>query len=313
VTSVPVPRQESLVIEFQGDVIRTLPLTFSVLTIGRSPENDLTLQHPGVSRQHVELSLTAGGLVVTDLESSNGSFIDDTRLLPHQPTRVEQGQTLRIGPFILAIRRSPTERPNGGVRPVRPEANGDAPRGPSPTPVGDYVQVVPTHPRRPTVPVPAPIRLRSRYLDYLPTIFAENDFLGRYLLIFESIWEPLEQRQDHIAMYFDPATCPEPLLGWLAGWFDMRTGSHWPEHRVRGLVDQMTELYRYRGTRYGLAKMIEIWTGITPEISESPDRPFVFNVRLKVPAGVDFDRQVVEDVLLEHKPAASGFVLTVES
>jgi phage tail-like protein len=161
--------------------------------------------------------------------------------------------------------------------------------------------------------VPAPNRSFSKYLDYLPSIFSENDFLGRYLLIFESIWEPLEQRQDHIAMYFDPATCPEPFLDWLAGWFDMRTDAHWPESRVRGLVDQMTELYRYRGTRYGLVKMLEIWTGVTPEITVDPRQPFVFNVRLNAKGTLGIDRQLVEDLLNAHKPAASGFVLNIES
>jgi len=304
------PRQDGfLVIEFQGDVIRTIPLTFAKLTIGRSPDNDLPLQHPGVSRQHVELTVTSDGIIATDLESSNGTFVDGERILAHHPTRVEPAQTLQVGPFILAIRRSHAERPNG-IQPLTPESNGVRRRPSSVGSETDDMRIAPTHPRRPTLPVPAPNRRHSKYLNYLPSIFAENDFLGRYLLIFESIWEPIEQRQDHMAMYFDPATCPEPLLNWLAGWFDMRTDRHWPESRVRGLVDQMTELYRYRGTRYGLAKMIEIWTGVTPEITEDAREPFVFHVRLRA-AGAEIDRAAVEELLNTHKPAASGFVLEI--
>ena len=113
-------------------------------------------------------------------------------------------------------------------------------------------------------------------------------------------------------MYFDPATCPEPLLPWLAGWFDLKTGSHWPEGRVRDLVDEVADLNRYRGTAYGLVKMLEIWTGVTPEISENPDEPFVFRVRMKVPSGTEVDHQLVEDLLRANKPAASGFILEVE-
>ena len=48
----------------------------------------------------------------------------------------------------------------------------------------------------------------SRYLGYLPIIFHDTDFLRRYLLIFESIWEPLENRETHIDMYVDPRTAP---------------------------------------------------------------------------------------------------------
>jgi phage tail-like protein len=308
------PRQDGfLVIEFQGDVVRTMPLTFNVLRVGRAPDNDLSLQHPAVSRVHVELSLTPAGVVVTDLQSSNGTYIDGVRILPQQPTLLEPGQLLQIGPFILAARRSPADQPNG-IEPLAPESNGDSHGRDSRGELDGYVAIVPTHPRRPTLPVPPPPSARqSRYLDYLPSIFAENDFLGRFLLIFEAIWEPLEQRQDHMDMFFDPATCPEPFLAWLAGWFDMGTDAHWPETRVRGLVDQVTELYRYRGSRYGLEKMIEIWTGITPEITEDPNESFVFHVRLRIPAGAEVDRLLVEDLLNAHKPAASGFVLELEN
>ncbi len=49
----------------------------------------------------------------------------------------------------------------------------------------------------------------SRYLADLPVIYHdEQGFLARYLKIFESIWEPFEWRQDQIALYFDPRTCP---------------------------------------------------------------------------------------------------------
>jgi len=113
-------------------------------------------------------------------------------------------------------------------------------------------------------------------------------------------------------MYFDPATCPEPLLPWLAGWFDLKTGSHWPEGRVRDLVDEVADLYRFRGTAYGLVKMLEIWTGVTPEITENPGELFVFRVRMKVPSGTEVDHQLVEDLLHANKPAASGFILEVE-
>jgi phage tail-like protein len=302
-------RQEGyLVVEFQGDVVRTIPLTFDVLTVGRSPDSDLSLQHPGVSRRHAELSLGPSGLLVTDLESANGSYVDGVRILPHEPTRVDAGQILQLGPFFFAIRRSPADAPDG----VRPLAGDSArPRAQRDGSATAEAAVAPTFPRRPTLPVPPPARRDSKYLDYLPAVFAENDFLGRYLLIFESIWETLEQRQDHVDMYFDPRTCPEAMLPWIAGWFDLKTGFHWPEARKRHLVEQVSELYAYRGTAYGLAKIIEIWTGATPQITEDPNQPFVFRVRLTLPAGVEVDRELVEDLLNEHKPAASGYVLEI--
>src|SRR5205807_6447131 len=109
--------------------------------------------------------------------------------------------------------------------------------------------------------VPQPIKAVSRrpldepesiYRQYLPDIFQENDFLRRFLRIFEDIWEPLEQRQDHIEMYFDPHTCPASFLPWLASWFDLSLNMHWPEARMRGLLAEAMDLYSLRGTNYGL-------------------------------------------------------------
>jgi phage tail-like protein len=130
-------------------------------------------------------------------------------------------------------------------------------------------------------------------------------------MILESIWEPLEQRQDHMEMYFSPKTCPAPFLYWLAGWFDLAVGAHWPEGRIRDLVRRAHELYRWRGTRDGMTQMIEIWTGLTPEIEESQTQPFVFNVRLYVPDDTEINSELIEDLLRAHKPAHAGFVLEI--
>ena len=293
-----------LVIEFDGDIVRTLPLSYGVLRIGRGPDNDLALQHRGVSRNHVELHVTADGILVTDLGSVNGTFIDGERLLSHQPTRLELGQELRVGPFVLAPRRSPSDQPDGAM---------PTPLEREPRPPRRDIALVPPPPveRRPSLPVPAPNAQLSRYLNYLPAIFSDNDFLGRYLLVFESIWEPMEQRQDHIEMYLSPATCPASFLPWLASWFDLTVSPHWPERHVRELVQQAMDLYRWRGTNYGLAQMIELWTGVTPHIEESPTEQFVFNVRMTPPSGVKVDRQVVEGLLNAHKPAHAGYQLEI--
>jgi phage tail-like protein len=307
------PRQDGFLdIEFQGNVVRRQALNFDVLRIGRSPDNDLPLQHPGISREHLELRLTPSGMVATDLNSSNGTFVDGVRMLAYQPTSIELGQVLQIGPYVLVTRRTLLDRPDG-IYPVGNGANGRARGALNGAADGNLMTIAPIYPRRPTLPVHEPQGRLSKYLDYLPAIFSENDFLGRFLLIFESIWEPFEQRQDHMAMYFDPATCPESFLAWLADWYQMPIDKHWPEARTRSLVAEMTELFRFRGTTYGLAKMIEIWTGIAPEIVEDPKQPFVFTVRLQVPSGAQVDREVVEDLLKAHKPAASGYVLEIVS
>jgi hypothetical protein len=57
----------------------------------------------GVSRQHVILKRANNGLVVEDLGSSNGTWLNDERLQPHQPAPIATGARLRLGQLELEI------------------------------------------------------------------------------------------------------------------------------------------------------------------------------------------------------------------
>ncbi len=110
--------------------------------------------------------------------------------------------------------------------------------------------------------------LQSTYRKYLPGIYRENDFLGRFLLIFESILGPIYNQVDNLALYFDPLVTSDALLPWLSSWFDLVLDQTWPEERRRELVKSAAELYRWRGTRHGLREYLRICTGTAPEITE---------------------------------------------
>ncbi|WP_147373036.1 phage tail protein, partial [Calidithermus terrae] len=160
-----------------------------------------------------------------------------------------------------------------------------------------------------TYPVPLPPVAQSRYLQYLPVIFHDGDFLGRFLQIFEGIWEPLEWRLDHLPMYFDPRTAPASMVNWLGSWLGLELDERWPEERRRRLVAEGMDLLRWRGTRYGLSRWIETCTGVAPLIEEIPGQPFVFRVRLEAPAGQELDLELLTELIETHKPAHAGYVL----
>ncbi len=44
--------------------------------VGRDPENDFTIEHPTVSTHHCEFILSNDGVVLNDLDSTNGSFVN---------------------------------------------------------------------------------------------------------------------------------------------------------------------------------------------------------------------------------------------
>ncbi len=110
--------------------------------------------------------------------------------------------------------------------------------------------------------------LQSSYVQYLPGTYRQDEFLGRFLLIFESVLGPVENQVDNLHMYFDPLTAPRELLPWLGLWVDLVLDQNWPEEPRRKLVKSAAWLYRWRGTRRGLREYLRIYTGTSPEITE---------------------------------------------
>ena len=82
------------------------PLTSTEVLIGRSDDNDLMLQHREVSRHHLRLSFHDEYFSVTDLESSNGTQVDGTALLPQVPNDVRPGQMIAVGDFTLMLEKA---------------------------------------------------------------------------------------------------------------------------------------------------------------------------------------------------------------
>lgn len=289
-------------VQLGKELLQVVPLNIQVITIGRGPDNSLPLAHQLVSRHHAEIQINGPQPVLIDLGSSNGTFLRGLRLLANQPTLLAIGDVFQIGPFSMTY-QVPDQRFDTEhallVEFDQPAYVLDA-SATAPTPIEPRISHKPQYSRdRP-----------STILPYLPIIFQENDFFERFLLIFESIWEPLEQRQDHLPMYFDPRTCPEPILSWLASWFDLSYTLHWPEGRKRRFLAEVIDLYRWRGTRYGLEHIIEVCTGYVPRITELPNTPFVIDISVTIPADSHGDRSLIEQLVLAHKPAHIGFHLT---
>ena len=70
------------------------------VVIGRNPEYAaLVVDHKGISRQHARFSVEDGTLYIEDLNSTNGSFVNDLRLTRNQTTPLRLGETVRLGPI----------------------------------------------------------------------------------------------------------------------------------------------------------------------------------------------------------------------
>jgi ABC-type multidrug transport system ATPase subunit/pSer/pThr/pTyr-binding forkhead associated (FHA) protein len=76
-----------------------LPLDKDVITIGRDPSNDLTLPNPLVSRRHARLRRAGATYVIDDLGSTNGTFVNGTRITSHE---LKAGDQIQISVFVIA-------------------------------------------------------------------------------------------------------------------------------------------------------------------------------------------------------------------
>jgi Protein of unknown function (DUF3662)/FHA domain len=81
---------------------RTFPLTAPLTILGRGTDCDLRLVDPGVSRHHAELRVEDGEVVLLDLGSTNGTFVDGQ---PIRRVSLRDGTRVTLGRTTLVFRR----------------------------------------------------------------------------------------------------------------------------------------------------------------------------------------------------------------
>jgi hypothetical protein len=103
VLSVPVSTVGHFLTWTDGDQIRRVPISLAGLTVGRQAPSDLVIVSPEISRRHCRLDLDGDWASITDLNSTNGTFVDGERI--SRPTRLRNGTRLWLGSFQLRYER----------------------------------------------------------------------------------------------------------------------------------------------------------------------------------------------------------------
>lgn len=90
-----------LVVLTQAFAGKSCELTAERTTIGRMEDNNFTIAEPSVSSHHCEILLRGNQVVVKDLNSTNGTFINGEAVTNEGILR--PGQTLRLGTVELRL------------------------------------------------------------------------------------------------------------------------------------------------------------------------------------------------------------------
>jgi predicted component of type VI protein secretion system len=90
---------------------KEVPVRLPVVRIGRAAGNDVVIPDDSVSASHALLEFERDAWRITDLESTNGTYVEGIRLAPQVPTPLGYGSSVRFGGIPLHFRAVETADP----------------------------------------------------------------------------------------------------------------------------------------------------------------------------------------------------------
>lgn len=156
-----------LVVLSEGFAGRTHELKGEKITIGRLEDNTFQIPEPSVSSHHCEILIRGKDIVVRDLQSTNGTFINGE---PVTEAVLKPGQILRLGAVELRLEDDTAP----AAAPTAPAASATAPAAPPKKALGQ------------TSPIPRGVSLSelesgARPADLKKTGFAKKEDKTRIL------------------------------------------------------------------------------------------------------------------------------------
>jgi pSer/pThr/pTyr-binding forkhead associated (FHA) protein len=85
---------------FESKLVKEVPIGNRPVSIGRSPDNDIPVDNLAVSTYHARVYYEGGRLVVEDLDSLNGTFVNDLRI---ERATLHDGDSIWIGKHSIKV------------------------------------------------------------------------------------------------------------------------------------------------------------------------------------------------------------------
>ena len=91
-----------LIVEFSGK--RKRAMLNGLASIGRTPSNDVVIEHPAVSRTHAVIENVDGTYFISDSGSKNGTIVGEDTIV--EKRQLTDGDRISIGPAVLTFHLS---------------------------------------------------------------------------------------------------------------------------------------------------------------------------------------------------------------
>ncbi len=104
------------VLKFEEEPLKTFDISEPVVTIGRLPENTISIVNMGVSRRHARIEVDRdGSFVINDLNSLNGTFVNEKKV---SRSSLVPGDQISIGKYTIVFEGALTEEDSSRIDPI---------------------------------------------------------------------------------------------------------------------------------------------------------------------------------------------------
>jgi pSer/pThr/pTyr-binding forkhead associated (FHA) protein len=87
-----------LILTFNRQVIKEYPFVKDSITMGRQEDNTIVIDNLAVSAYHAKIDRVGGEFILTDLQSTNGTFVNEEKVVSH---KLAHGENIVIGKHVI--------------------------------------------------------------------------------------------------------------------------------------------------------------------------------------------------------------------
>ena len=109
-----------LLLKFNAAVIKEIAFDHDSISVGRKPDNDIAIDNPAISGHHCKISKQGGTYFVEDLESTNGTFVNEKRI---KKAGLHHNDVVGIAKHSLLFLEDAAAPQAAVAAPVEPEAD----------------------------------------------------------------------------------------------------------------------------------------------------------------------------------------------